>query len=103
MHYDDPLRDGPTMVPVLINTVSVIAYNGVAGDDFRVYFQQQRPHGLTVPYTEDLPYVEGLYRQGAPQRGLDNQAAWDTYRIAIAGAIAPCQLTRPEIQGFVCH
>lgn len=52
MQYDN-LREGPSYVPVLLNTVSVIAYNGVAGDDFHVYFLEQNP-SFVVPYTGDL-------------------------------------------------
>ena len=69
-------------------------YNGVSGADFQVYYQEQLA-GFVVPQS-----ANGII--GSPAAGLTNQQNWNSYGIAIAGAVAPCTATRPEIQGFVC-
>lgn len=38
----------------------------------------------------------------APYGGLTNQQAWTQAGIAIAGAVAPCAATRPDVWGFTC-
>jgi hypothetical protein len=74
--------------------VFVTSYNGVAGDDFRVYYYEQHPDYI-VPQTT----VGGL--RGSPRAGLTNQENMDQFGIAIAGAVAPSLETRPGINGFV--
>lgn len=61
--------------------VFVYNYNGMHGDDFRVYYYQQMPDFI-VPRSGP-----GLI--ASPVAGLTNQQAWDLYGIAVAGEVAP--------------
>lgn len=74
----------------------VTSHNNVPGDDFRVYFQEQRPD-FVLPVTGSFDNFIG-----APVAGLTNTQALAQHGIAIAGAIAPCTTTRSGITGFVC-
>lgn len=74
--------------------VTVTAHNGVAGDDFRLYYSEQAPN-FVVPQS-----TTGLL--GAPVAGLTNAQLWQQYGLAVAGAVAPCATTRAGIHGFVC-
>jgi len=80
--------------------VFVYDYNQVAGDNFQVYYTQQRADFI-IPQT--LLNADGSPKlSGAPVSGLTNQQAWDLYRLAIAGAVAPpTAITRQGIQGLV--
>jgi len=96
MGYDDrPVRN-------LVSTDEVIVedYQGVPGQSFRVYYAQQAPTFI-VPQTilnpDGTPSLAG-----APEAGLTNAQAFSRHRVAIAGAVAPCAHTRPEIAGLVC-
>src|SRR5262249_46072987 len=81
--------------------VQVYDYNGAPGDDFRLYFNEQRP-GFVVPYTGDIQADPGYARLGAPVRGLTNEQCWQGYRLAIAGAVAPADAgTRTGIDGLI--
>jgi hypothetical protein len=67
--------------------IYVYDYNQVAGDSFRLYYVQQAPD-YVVPQT--IPNADGTAQMvGAPEAGLTNQQAWQRFRIAIAGAVAP--------------
>jgi len=77
--------------PVVSNTVVVTNYNQTPGDNFQLYFLEQAPD-FPLP---NLPL-------GCPEAGLTNQQCWDKYGLAMAGAVAPCSTTRPEITGFAC-
>jgi len=78
----------------------VYNYNGVQGDNFQVYYNEQRPDFI-VPKT-DGSYDNWPTSIGAPEAGLTNQQAWDKYKIAIAGAVAPSDaVTRTGITGLV--
>lgn len=108
--------------------VRVYAYNGVVGDDFQVFYREQRPD-FVVPKTATRECCGGVIftdLAGSPEAGLTNQQNWNRWewrrnpatglfdyrlavggdpawsRVAIAGAIAPCATTRPEIVGFAC-
>jgi hypothetical protein len=77
--------------------VFVYNYNGVTGDNFQVYYNQQAA-SFIVPQTNSL--YQGLI--GSPAAGLTNQQNWNTYGIAIAGAVAPSNATtRSGIVGLV--
>jgi hypothetical protein len=78
--------------------IKVTSYNGVPGDDFWVYYLEQAPNFI-VP--ETFPGGAMMLR-GAPVPGLTNAQTWAQYNIAIAGGVAPCAVTRPNIAGFVC-
>ncbi|MCI0464832.1 MAG: hypothetical protein L0Z62_48545 [Gemmataceae bacterium] len=88
--------------------VLVYNYNGVSGDNFQVYYVEQRADFI-VPQTtyygpddnnDGIPdLVDSL---GSPEAGLTNQQNWDRYQIAIAGAVAPADATtRDGIGGLV--
>jgi hypothetical protein len=79
---------------IVSDTVKILRYNQVSGDDFQVYYKEQAPT-VVVPQTHSQLYA-------SPEAGLTNQQNWAKYKIAIAGVIAPCLKTRSEIQGFVC-
>jgi hypothetical protein len=68
-------------------------FNGVAGDNFRVFAREQAPN-VVVPQTGQ--------HIGLPEAGLTNAQAWAKYRKAINGAVAPCATTRVNVHGFVC-
>ena len=90
----------PTRTLIQTDKLTVTNLNGVAGDNVDVYYQEQASSFL-VPQTQLNP--DGTARLlGAPAANLTNAQAWARFRVAIAGAVAPCTLVRPEIQGFVC-
>ncbi|MCH8042336.1 MAG: fibronectin type III domain-containing protein [Planctomycetes bacterium] len=78
---------------ILLDEIFVYDYNGVSGDDFQVFYLEQAPDFI-VPQSTSLSV-------GSPEAGLTNQQNWDTYGIAIAGAVAPTTATRAGIDGFV--
>jgi G8 domain len=79
---------------VVSDQVVVQDYDGVPGQNFRVYYNEQRPTAI-VPQTQGSNI-------GAPVAGLTNAQTWAIYGLAIAGEVAPCLGTRPEIKGIVC-
>lgn len=80
---------------IQLDEVVVTSYNQVPTDNFRVFYSQQSPT-FVVPQSGNNGMI------AAPVAGLTNQQAWQTYGLAIAGALAPCSTTRPDIQGFAC-
>ncbi len=90
---------------IVPDSITVTNHNGVSGDNFRLYYQQQAP-GFQVPMTISNGATgsdAGSSILGAPVAGLTNTQTLATYGIAIAGAIAPCSTTRAGITGgFVC-
>lgn len=102
MEFANP-TGGPSLVPVLLNDVSVVNYNG--GDQsFHVYFLEQHPDAI-VPWEGDIhppPDDPGAFIVASPVPGLTNIQAMQRYGIAIAGAITPCLSSRPEIRGYTC-
>jgi hypothetical protein len=90
----------PTRTLIQTDRLTVTNLNGVTGDNVAVYYQEQAPSFL-VPQTRwNVDRTPRLF--GAPVANLTNAQTWSRYRIAIAGAVAPCTLIRPDIQGFVC-
>jgi hypothetical protein len=90
----------PVRTLIQRDEIIVTAYNGVAGDDFRVFYTEQAPE-FVVPAS--VPIENGWFSvKGAPSPGLTNAQAWAAHKIAIAGAVAPCATTRPGIKGFTC-
>lgn len=75
------------------DVVTVRNFNRTAGDDFRVYYLQQRADFVPPAASEGL---------GSPAPGLTNQQLWNQFGVALAGSIAPCQTTRAGIVGFAC-
>ena len=80
--------------------IFVFDYNQITGDNFRVYYEQQRPD-FVVPQTiwYDETYATLV---ASPVAGLTNQQNWNVYGKAIAGGVAPCVSTRAGILGLVC-
>ncbi len=83
-----------------LDRVFVYDFNGVAGDDFRLYYAEQ---AATAILPQTITRSDGLVQVlGAPVAGLTNQQAWTQYGIATAGEIAPASVTtRPELGGLV--
>jgi hypothetical protein len=73
--------------------VIVRNYNRVAGDDFRVYYTEQRP---------DFVPPAAMMGTGSPAPWMTNEQLWNSYGVALAGSITPCNTTRDGITGFVC-
>jgi hypothetical protein len=87
---------GPNINAIVSNRIIVTDYNRVTGQNFEVFWEQQSP-SFIVPQTGSF---FGLV--GAPVGGLSNQQAWGQFGIAVSGAVAPCDDTRPRIVGFTC-
>ena len=94
------VSDGDTKNLIQNDSVFVYDYNGVAGDDFKVYFAEQMPSAIlqqTIYWPDGTVHV-----LGSPVAGLTNQQAWDTYGIALGGELAPITATRRQgIDGLV--
>ena len=88
-------RTGRTNSNVIVpDEVIVYDFNNKPGDNFRVYYKEQAP-------TFQIP-ASGPDFVGAPVPGLTNLDAWSRYKLAIAGAVAPCQTARAGFDGFTC-
>jgi hypothetical protein len=86
---------------IALNTIAVTNYNGVAGDNFSVYFAEQDP-AFVLPQSTPPNSIGSVALVGAPAAGLTNAQAWGQYGIAIAGAVMPAgTITRAGIQGKV--
>ena len=73
----------------------VCDYQGKAGDNFEVFYQEQRDSFI-------IPQTAGQFI-GCPSAGMTNTQCKQTHGVAIAGAIAPCTTTRSGIVGaYVC-
>jgi hypothetical protein len=82
------------------NTVLVYGFNGVAGDNFQLFYNEQSAN-YVLPQTTYYPNGNVLV-MGAPVAGLTNAQAWEEYGIAFAGAIAPADATtRDGINGLL--
>jgi hypothetical protein len=90
----------PAEHKVQLDELVVTQHNGVAGDNFQVFYPEQAPT-FVVPQTKyNTNGTSSIV--GAPVAGLTNAQTWAQYGIAIAGGVAPCSTTRPGIVGFVC-
>src|SRR5262249_3670761 len=81
MNYQDLTADGVASNVIESDQCFVTNYNGIAGDDFQVYYYQQVASYI-VPQT-------GGGEIGSPVAGLTNQQNMEEYGICIAGSIAP--------------
>jgi hypothetical protein len=82
--------------------VRVYNYNGVAGDNFQVFYREQAA-GYVLPKTDMARLATRVWGTvGSPVAGLTNAQNWATYGIAMAGAVAPSTATnaRKEINGL---
>lgn len=79
-----------------LSEIIVRDFNGVQGDDFKVYFREQSPD-YVIPTT-------GYAQDDCPTAGLTNQQCWNQHGKARLGEVAPCvdDITRPTIDGYTC-
>lgn len=100
-----------------IDEILVIAFNGVPGDDFRLYYRKPVSDfslGVEIitwpePDPQAAEYVmpSSAFDEngnpvilGSPEPGLTNQQLWDKYKIATGGAIMPADAAvRPGLLG----
>lgn len=88
-------RHWPTRDLLASDVVIVRNFNRVRGDDFRVYYLEQRAD-YVPPATDSESGV------GSPAPGMTNEQLWTSFGVALAGSIAPCSDTRDGIVGFAC-
>jgi hypothetical protein len=87
--------------------VFVYNYNGTAGDDFQLFYREQRPDFVVPQTTHYGPDANGdgvgdwTNSLGSPEAGLTNAQNWAKYGVAIAGAVTPTSNTRDNVKGFV--
>jgi len=75
------------------DAVFVYGYNQVPGDDFQVFYKEQRPDFIVPQSTGNLA--------GSPETGLTNAQNWAQHGLAIAGEVATGATARPGIDGLV--
>ena len=78
---------GPCTNVVQTDQMFVENYNGVAGDNFQVYFAEQAANFIvpqTILNSDGTPAFSG-----APVAGLTNAQTWSQYGVAIGGSVAP--------------
>ena len=91
--------DQPTHAVTRPDEILIQDYNGVAGDNFQVFYTQQAPT-FVVPVS--LFNADGSRRViGAPVAGLTNAQAWSQYQVAVAGSVATCTTTRNQISAHM--
>lgn len=89
-------RDGQdSRIPVVDNWVRVESWQGVPGDDFRVYWAEQEA-SVIVPYEGDIQDVPGITKKASPEPGLSNQACWEKFGFAWAGSVMPIEAVARE-------
>jgi hypothetical protein len=95
---DNPTADAQNFIE--LDQLFVYNYNGVAGDNFQVFYQGQAATAIVPASTYNS---DGTMRiTGAPVAGLTNTSAWSVNGIAVAGAVAPLSATtRTGIIGLV--
>jgi hypothetical protein len=84
-----PTAGNPNII--VSDRVVVEAFNGNSADNFEVFAPEQAG-SFVIPASPLTTQVAGL----------TNQQAWTLKRIAIAGVVTPCTITRADIVGFVC-
>ena len=90
MDYD--LHNGSANL-IKRDAVFVYDYNQVAGDNFQVFYNEQRPDFIVPQSSGNLA--------GSPVAGLTNTQNWSAYSIAIANEVANNTTTRAGIYGLV--
>lgn len=73
--------------------VLVYDFNQVKGDDFQVFYLEQKA---------DFPLPTVGENGVAQAAGLTNQQSWERYRVAIGGQVTPCMTRRERVWGFAC-
>ena len=82
--------NGTNANPFISDEVIVTDYNGVRGDDFRVFYAEQAP-AFVIPATA-----------AQSSEPLTNADSWTRYHRAIGGAVSPCADRRQGIVGITC-
>lgn len=89
------LPDPATVTSSIINWVSPIEievydYQGVPGDDFRVWFDEQDENEITPQSVvhPSFPLFDELWT-GSPDAGQTNAQNWSEHGVAIAGSVRP--------------
>ena len=79
----------------------VYNYNGVEGDDFQIYMEEQAAD-YVMPYSPPvLTGTSHLNNRFSPVEGATNAELWETHRIAAAGRLIPeGAVQRPGISGY---
>ena len=96
-----PPNSGQVINITGLDKLLVYNYNNIAGDDFRVYYNEQAANFI-VPQTVGYANGPGDQVVGSPTAGLTNAQNWAQYGVAIAGAVAPATATtRSGIIGLV--
>jgi hypothetical protein len=91
-----PMTVGNYMIS---DKVLVYNYNGVAGNNFQVFYNEQAPGFVPPTSTFNSDGTPALI--GSPVAGLTNQQLWNQYGIAVAGAVATGATAQPGIYGLV--
>jgi hypothetical protein len=84
---------------IQLDQLFVYDYNGVAGDDFQVYFMDQNPTFIVPRSTYNSDGTPRL--DASPLAGLTNQQLRALDGAAIAGAIAPATTAMAGVHGYV--
>lgn len=79
-----------------VDETFVTSYNGVVGDDFELFYNNQQAPDFVPPDATCAVCV------GSPQTGLTNAQLWATHGNAAGGKIATCATTRANVRGFAC-
>ncbi len=101
-HIEMNFQTGNYVNLLVKNEVFVANYNNT-GNDFQVYYLEQRPDFIVPETTVD---AKGSVKMvGAPGPGLTNQDMVNNGDSPIAGEIAPClnDTSYLEIKGYVCN
>ncbi len=85
MDYDTSVDRGSNLLAK--NEVFVLQYNGVASQNYQVYYLEQAPN-FVVPQSV-LVNNPRFDFTASPEPGLTNLQLWQKYGVAIAGAVAP--------------
>lgn len=80
---------------IVLDQVQVRAHDGVVGDDFQVFYDEQDAGAI-------LPQTQGTNVIGSPDAGQTNAWNWTNHGIATAGAVTPATATtRSDVKGKV--
>jgi hypothetical protein len=90
MDYD--LHNGSANL-IKRDAVFVYDYNNVVGDNFQLFYNEQRPDFIVPQSSGNLA--------GSPAAGLTNTQNWSAYAVAIANEVANHTTTRAGIYGLV--
>jgi hypothetical protein len=85
--------------------VYVVDYNQVAGDNFRVYYNQADPNYIVPQGFYSSQYgAQCVSLMSVPVAGLTSTQAFAQYNVAVGGSPATCsdKTTHPEINGITC-